>query len=52
MKKIKHAMIFMGLGALSIIMICKLMDCDSCNVDDLMHKEKKLFKNLKNKIMK
>ena len=45
MKKIKHAMIFMGLGALATIDTMKMMDCD---VNDLMKKEKKMFKNMKN----
>ncbi len=48
MKKIKHALIFMGLGALATVTVMKMMDCD---VDDLMKKEKKMFKNLKNKFM-
>lgn len=45
MKKIKHAVIFMGLGALATIATMKMMDCD---VNDLMKKEKKMFKNMKN----
>lgn len=46
MKKVKHALIFMGLGALATTMIMKMTDCD---VNDLMKKEKKMIKNLKNK---
>lgn len=48
MKKIRNAMIYMGLGALATITIMKMMDCD---VDDLMKKEKKMMRNLKNKFM-
>ena len=48
MSKVKHALIFMGLGALGTIMAMKMMDID---VDDLMKKEKRMIKNLKNKFM-
>lgn len=46
MKKIKHAMIFMGIGAIGTMAVMKMTNtCKSCNVNDLMSKEKKKFKN-------
>ncbi len=49
MKKIKHAIIFMGLGALVTTAVLKMTN--SCCVDDLMKKEKKMMENLKDKFM-
>lgn len=51
MKSIKHAIVFMGLGAMATVAVMKMMNCCDCDVNDLMKKEKKMFKNLKNKFM-
>lgn len=48
MNKVKHALIFMGLGALGATMFMKMMDID---VDDIIKKEKKMIKNFKSKFM-
>lgn len=51
MKKIKHAMLFMGIGVMGTIIVMKMMDSDCCDkVDDLMCKEKKMLKKLKKKM--
>lgn len=49
MTKFKHAIIFMGLGALATTVVLKMTN-DSC-VNDLMKKEKKIMQNLKEKFM-
>ena len=49
MSKMKHAIIYMGLGALATTVIMKMMS--DCSVNDLMNKEKQMMKNIKNKIM-
>ena len=49
MAKVKHAILFMGLGALAATVAMKMMS--DCSVNDLMNKEKQMMKNLKNKIM-
>lgn len=49
MSKFKHAMIFMGMGA--AITFAALKVTNNCNVNDIMKKEKKMFKNIKNKFM-
>lgn len=48
MTKMKHAILFMGLGALATTIIMKMMN--ECSVNDLMKKEKQMIKNLKNKV--
>lgn len=48
MTKMKHAILFMGLGALATTIIMKMMN--ECSVNDLMNKEKQMMKNLKNKV--
>lgn len=51
MKKMKHAIIFMGIGAIGTMAIMKMMNENgNCDVNDLMNKEKKKFKNLKKKM--
>lgn len=49
MSKVKHAIVFMGLGALATTVVMKMMS--DCSVNDLMKKEKKMIKNIKNKFM-
>lgn len=51
MSKFKHALIFMGMGAAVTVAAMKMMNACDCNVNDLMKKEKKMFKNFKNKFM-
>lgn len=51
MKKIKHAMLFMGIGAVMTFAAMKMMNSDCCDkVDDLMCKEKRMVKKLKKKM--
>ena len=45
MSKFKHVVIYMGLGALATTIVMKMMS--GCSVNDLMKKEKKMMKNLK-----
>ena len=41
MSKVKHAIVFMGLGALATTVVMKMMS--DCSVNDLMKKEKKMI---------
>lgn len=49
MSKVKHAILFMGLGALATTIVMKMMN--ECSVNDLMQREKQMIKNLKDKMM-
>lgn len=49
MSKIKTAIVYMGLGALATTVVMKMMS--GCSVNDLMNKEKKMMKNIKNNFM-
>lgn len=50
MKKMKSAIMFMGIGALAATVGIKMMNSSNGSVNDLMNKEKRMFKQLKKKI--